>query len=168
MVLYPIVKGVAYYYIINVVGLMLCNLFCTTGVSIDLIVTDPFLREYTDMVMMDTLHLANAHLEEQGVQKRITEDIRGYCWNLADSMGDYKTSTVLDLINNTDIEAQFLFRNPLEVLRRLKLKGLSFPHLEGLLLNVLGTYNLHKRVRSKGGYWVSNVLCDDGIESSKI
>jgi hypothetical protein len=141
---------------------------CISGVSIDLIVTDPFLREYTNMVMIDTVHLANAHLEEQGVQKRLNVDICRYCWNLADSMGAYKTSTVLDFINNTDIEAQFLFQNPLEVLRRLKMKGLSFPHLEGLLLHVLGTYNLHKRVRSKGNQWVSNVLRDDGIASSKI
>ena len=145
-----------------------CYVLCISGVSVDLITTDPFLREYADMAMMDTLDLANAHLEEQGVQKRLYKDIHGYCWKLADNMGAYKTSTVLDLINNTDIEAEFLFRNPLEVLRRLKTKNRTFPYLEGLLLQVLGTYNLHKRVRSKGNIWVSNMLHGNSIGSSKI
>jgi hypothetical protein len=115
--------------------------------------------------MVDTINLGNAHLEDAGVHSRLPADIRTYCWQLMDTMGSYKTSTALDLVNNVDIEAQFLFRNPLDVLRKLKSVPSKehqqvrvFPYLEGLLLHVLGTHSLHKKVRTNGKLWVSNVI----------
>lgn len=42
------------------------------------------------------------------------DEIRSYCWALTDSMGPYKSSTVLDLVRGNSLELEYLFNQPLE------------------------------------------------------
>ena len=91
--------------------------------------------------------------------------VRAQMWHLTDTMGAYKTSTVLDMLHGNELETELLFRNPY---RRLLAARALFPpsesprftHLESLLLTVLGTAELYKQVRRSGKSWISNVISD--------
>ena len=83
------------------------------GISTDLI-TNPELREFADKVLTDVIKLANADLTLQGYDESFVykgekekKRLKKFIWSLTDDMGPYKTSTVLDLINNADLEMEF-------------------------------------------------------------
>ena len=46
-------------------------------------------------------------------------DTRRFCWHLADTIGAYKTSTVLDLTNGHTMELEYIFGKALDVAMEL-------------------------------------------------
>ena len=137
------------------------------GISTDAIATNPELREFADKILADVIKLANADLtlrgyDEKHMYKGKKEvEIKRFIWSLTDEMGPYKTSTVLDLLNNHDLEMEFMFRQPYVRMKEIeKLTDKSFPFLESLLLSVLGFNGALYQgiVKKKGQRWRSNFL----------
>jgi len=63
-------------------------------------------------------------------------------WHLSDTIGAYRTSTVLDFMARKPIEVYYLFRQPLDRAREL---GVPAPKLEGIVALIEGLqtfYNL--------------------------
>jgi 2-dehydropantoate 2-reductase len=104
------------------------------GVTTDVIANDPDLRFLADMIMIDTISLANEdmrlkHCEDVALvaPDRVapvlsvldSKKVRSYCWGLTDRMGPYKPSTLLDLISGADLELEYIFRLPLQRAREI-------------------------------------------------
>ena len=137
------------------------------GISTDVIATSPELRDYADKVLNDVIKLANADLTLQGYDDSLMYkgekemEIKRFIWSLTDEMGPYKTSTVLDLISNADLEIEFMFRQPYVRLKEVqKETNETFPYLESLLLSVIGFNRALYQgiVKKNGGKWTSNCL----------
>lgn len=43
------------------------------------------------------------------------DETRKFCWHLADTIGAYKTSTVLDLIQGNSMESEYIFGKALDI-----------------------------------------------------
>ena len=52
---------------------------------------------------------------------------------LTDTMGPYKTSTMLDLINKRPMEVKYLFRVPLDIAMK---RNVPAPHLETIVVQI--------------------------------
>lgn len=52
---------------------------------------------------------------------------------LTDTMGPYKTSTMLDLIHKRPMEVKYLFRVPLDIAKKL---NVPVPHFETIVLQI--------------------------------
>ena len=137
------------------------------GISTDVIATNPELREFADKVLTDVIKLANADLTLQGYDESSMykgekeKEIKKFIWSLTDDMGPYKTSTVLDLINNADLEMEFMFRQPYKTLKEIeKRTDETFPYLESLLMSVIGFNGALYQgiVKANGKKWISNCL----------
>lgn len=63
-------------------------------------------------------------------------DARRFCWHLADTIGAYRTSTVLDLIAGNPMELEYIFGKPLDIAMSLSSGGddtaTTSSRLEGL------------------------------------
>jgi len=80
--------------------------------------------------------LAHADLERvfgQAGYEPLHEEDRSFCMTLSDTMGPYKTSTMLDLTNRRSMEVKYLFEKPLE---RAKSLGVPIPHLETIISQI--------------------------------
>jgi 2-dehydropantoate 2-reductase len=62
-------------------------------------------------------------------------------WYLTDSIGPYRTSTVLDFIARKPIEVYYLFSKPLERARELNVPA---PKLESVVAQIEGLQAFHK------------------------
>eukprot|EP01041_Mallomonas_annulata_P009173 gene9173-19006_t len=109
------------------------------GLTIDIIANDPHLRQLVDIIMTETITLANEDLKYHhnlnitATQNQLQlqnqhinsnnhtnstlklldmEASKAHCWSLTDGMGAYKTSTVLDLIAGNDLEVEYIFNRP--------------------------------------------------------
>lgn len=71
---------------------------------------------------------------------------------------------MLDLIAGNEIEIEFLFKQPYERLQEIQRSNSSqrFPHVEGLLLSILGFHTLlenkRKQVSPGASLWMSNFI----------
>ena len=95
------------------------------------ILDDPALRARCERLMREAIRAGNADLAAHGRAERIDED----AWTteqfrLTGEMGDYLTSTLLDLRAGRPLETEFIFREPLA--RGLSL-GLAMSELERLV-----------------------------------
>merc|ERR1712194_775261 len=82
------------------------------GITVDKIVLDEGLRELAFRVMDETVVVANKDLEVRGCSEEeyLGETERAAMMALSDTMGDYKTSTMLDLTNQRPMEVKYVFR----------------------------------------------------------
>jgi 2-dehydropantoate 2-reductase len=106
------------------------------GITVDKIVTDPGLRQLALDVMDETIAVANMDLERiygpDGYDP-LGEQQKEYCMNLSDTMGPYRPSTMLDLMNRRPMEVKYLFEKPLSIARKL---GVPVPHLETIVAQI--------------------------------
>mmetsp|Transcript_52271 Transcript_52271/g.126372 ORF Transcript_52271/g.126372 Transcript_52271/m.126372 type:complete len:426 (+) Transcript_52271:274-1551(+) len=99
------------------------------GLTVDKIVNDPGLRQLALDLMEETVGVANSDLKFHGLGNElfVGEDDKERMMLLSDTMGEYKTSTMLDFVNGRPMESKYLFRKPLERARDL---GIPVPKLE--------------------------------------
>jgi len=112
------------------------------GITIDVVVNDPGLRRLADIVMNETIAIANTDLANSGYDSShfLGDAEKKTMMDLSDAMGPYKTSTMLDLTNRRPMEVQYLFRKPLERAERL---GVSSPHLQTLVYQIEALQKMH-------------------------
>lgn len=105
------------------------------GITIDKIVNDPDLRRLADAVMDETVMAANADLSAHGLSQDyfLGDADKRKMMNLSDSMGPYRTSTMIDFVEGRPMEVEYLFSKPLERARDL---GVPVPHLETLVAQI--------------------------------
>lgn len=95
------------------------------------ILADPGLRMRCERLIRETIRVGNADLAARGVAARIEED----AWTerqmrATAEMGDYLTSTLLDLRAGRPLEDDLIFREPL---RRALALGVAAPELSRLV-----------------------------------
>ncbi len=105
------------------------------GITVDKIVTDPGLRKLAYAVMDETIAAGNADLRMHGEPEEVFlgEDDKQRMMDLSDDMGPYRTSTMLDFVENRPMEVQYLFTKPVERAHRL---GIPVPRLETLVAQI--------------------------------
>lgn len=96
-----------------------------------IILDDAGLRARCERLMRETIRAGNADLAAHGRRERIDEDAwTAEQFRLTGEMGDYLTSTLLDLRAGQPLEAEFIFREPL---RRAQALGVAVPELTRLV-----------------------------------
>lgn len=100
------------------------------------ILDEPALRARCERLMRETIRAGNADLAAHGRSERIDEDAwTAEQFRLTGEMGDYLTSTLLDLRAGRPLETEFIFREPLA--RALAL-GVAVPEMERLVGGLSG------------------------------
>jgi 2-dehydropantoate 2-reductase len=98
------------------------------------ILADPALRARCESLMRETIRAGNADLAARGQSSRIDEDAwTSEQFRLTGEMGDYLTSTLLDLRAGRTLETELIFRAPLARARAL---GVAVPELERLVASL--------------------------------
>jgi 2-dehydropantoate 2-reductase len=105
------------------------------GISVDKIVNDPGLRRLAFAVMDETIAVANADLAKHGIDSLyfFDDQQKEFMMGLSDSMGAYRTSTMIDLTERKPMEVKYLFRKAVDCAHGL---GIPVPHLETLVLQI--------------------------------
>jgi len=114
------------------------------GITVDIIMNDPSLRQLASEIMDETIAIANKDLEKkygQGNFEPLGLADKEPMMVLSDSMGPYKTSTMLDLTNRQPMETRYLFQIPLERARSL---GVAVPHLETIVAQIEAFQRMYK------------------------
>lgn len=113
------------------------------GISVDKIVSDPGLRQLADRIMDETIMIANADISSRGYSDSsliIGDAEKKKMWYLSDNMGEYKPSTMLDLLARKPMEVKYLFRKPLE---RAKALNVDAPMLETIVTQIEAMQRMH-------------------------
>ncbi|HAT11520.1 MAG TPA: hypothetical protein DCS97_13210 [Planctomycetes bacterium] len=98
------------------------------------ILGDPALRSRSERLMRETIRIGNADLAAHGRAERIDEDAwTAEQFRLTTEMGDYLTSTLLDLRGGLPLETGPIFHEPL---RRAKALGVAAPELARLVAEI--------------------------------
>jgi 2-dehydropantoate 2-reductase len=118
------------------------------GITVHDIVTDPGMRELAFKVMDETIAVANADLIYQANRRKtnrkddepsvstiqlLTTQDKEQMMAYSDTMGAYKTSTMLDLIHRRPMEVKYLFQKPVERAQQL---NIPVPRLETLVTQI--------------------------------
>jgi len=112
------------------------------GISVDKIVEDADMRALAHSIMNEVITAANLDAEACNVDAKYhldREDIVKRMFALTDTMQDYKPSTMVDLVEQRQMEVEYLFENPLHRAHELPA---DFPHLESLVTMVLSQARL--------------------------
>jgi len=106
------------------------------GISVDKIVGDHDMRALAHKLMNEVITAANLDAAAHNVPAEFhldREDIIQRMFALTDTMGDYKPSTMVDLVEQRKMEVEYLFEKPLHAAHKL---ASDFPHLESLVTMV--------------------------------
>lgn len=106
------------------------------GIAVDKIVGDHDMRALAHKLMNEVITAANLDAEQHNVPAEFhldREDIIQRMFALTDTMGDYKPSTMVDLVEQRKMEVEYLFEKPLHTAHQL---AGEFPHLESLVTMV--------------------------------
>jgi len=90
------------------------------------------------------IYQAHADLESHlgsGGYEPLHEEDKFFCMKLSDTMGPYKTSTMLDLKARRPMEVEYLFNKPLQRANRL---GVPVPHLETVVAQIRAFQRMYK------------------------
>ena len=113
------------------------------GITTDLIIGDPDLRELAERIMFETIQIANADLArfhgKDGFVPLGEKEMESLL-SITETLGPYKTSTMLDLVNRRSMEVKYLFRDPFERANRL---GVHSPHLHTIVNQISFYQRLH-------------------------
>lgn len=112
------------------------------GVPVDKIVQDANTRALAHKIMGEVITAANLDGKAMGIDEEFLldgEDIIQRMFALTDTMGDYRPSTMVDLVEGRQMEIEYLFENPLH---RAHTLPSEFPHLESLVTMVKAQANL--------------------------
>lgn len=135
------------------------------GVTVDVIYEDPSLHDLADRIMDDVIRIADVDLRHQHNTLRPgqaytdhfpnREAWKELMWRGTKELGPYKPSTMIDLIENKEMEVEYIFSKPLERARKLKelYPDLYFGNLESVVLAVEGMWRMQKKKRIEGVAW---------------
>ncbi len=83
------------------------------GIGTRAIVDDPPLRATADRVMREVIAVGNADLAAAGSSARLDqEQVVAWMFHQTDTMGDYRTSMVLDYVNGRPLEVEAILGEP--------------------------------------------------------
>ena len=100
------------------------------GVGTRAIVEDPELRATAERAMREVVAIANADLAAAGSDARLTEGaVVGWMFAQTDTMGDYRTSMVIDYVAGRPLEVESILGEPL---RRAAALGVAAPTIATL------------------------------------
>ena len=100
------------------------------GVGTRAIVEDPALRATAERAMREVVTIANADLAAAGSEARLTGDaVVGWMFAQTDTMGDYRTSMVIDYVAGRPLEVESILGEPL---RRAAALGVAAPTIATL------------------------------------
>lgn len=112
------------------------------GVGTEVLVCDPLLRATAERAMREVLATGNADLESLHSPVRLdVEEVVSRMFLLTDTMGDYRTSMVLDYVSGQPLEVETILGNPA---RRAAELGVAVPTVDALYALVRGA---DRRVR---------------------
>lgn len=105
------------------------------GLTVDKIVTDPGLRRLAYDLMDETIRAANTDLQSHGLEDEFFLDDaeKEQMMDLSDTMGPYRTSTMIDFVEGRRMEVKYLFRKPMERAQHL---GVQVPKLETIVAQI--------------------------------
>lgn len=128
------------------------------GIPTSFISKNQHLRQYGHDIMSDLIDLANLDIAKNTQNKILLNksELMSSMWKLTDSMGDYKTSGCLDLMNNREMEYEFMFHSVYKKLQQYN--DNKFPYLQSLLHTVATVDAMAKKKREVKSNWNTNYL----------
>jgi 2-dehydropantoate 2-reductase len=100
------------------------------GVGTHTILRDPELRAFAEGAMREVVRAGNADLEAAGSGARLDEDdVEARMFAQTETMGDYRTSMVIDYVLGRPLESEAILGNPV---RRARELGIAAPRMEAL------------------------------------
>ena len=100
------------------------------GIGTRTILQSPELRGTAETAMREVVAAGNADLEALGSAARLDEDeVVERMFALTETMGDYRTSMVIDYLNGAELESEAILGNPV---RRARELGLPVPTMSAL------------------------------------
>jgi 2-dehydropantoate 2-reductase len=100
------------------------------GIGTEAITSDPLLRATAGRAMREVVAAGNADLAAAGSDARLDPDeVTGRMFSLTDTMGDYRTSMVLDYVAGRPLEVETILGEPS---RRALALGVSTPTIDAL------------------------------------
>lgn len=104
------------------------------GIGTQTIVGDPELRGIAERAMQDVVLAGNADLAAAGSDVRLDEEeVIARMFSLTDTMGDYRTSMVIDYLNGNELEVEAILGNPVRRARDLNVPVPTMAALYGLV-----------------------------------
>ena len=100
------------------------------GIGTKTILGDPELRGIAERAMREVVDAGNADLAAHGSNARLDgEEVVSRMFSLTESMGDYRTSMVIDYLHGNELEAEAILGNPV---RRARELGMTVPTMAAL------------------------------------
>ncbi|MEO8540193.1 MAG: 2-dehydropantoate 2-reductase [bacterium] len=106
------------------------------GIGTQTIVRNPDLRRVAEDAMREVVRVGNADLESADSASRLDEDeIVTRMFALTDTMGDYRTSMVIDYVLGNELEVEAILGNPARRARELGIASPTIAALYGIVAN---------------------------------
>jgi 2-dehydropantoate 2-reductase len=104
------------------------------GIGTQTIVSDPELRATAETAMREVITVGNADLEALGSAARLdAAEILSRMFALTETMGDYRTSMVIDYVLGRELEVEAILGNPVRRARELGVETPTMAALDALV-----------------------------------
>jgi len=135
------------------------------AITTDVIAKDMHLRSLATNIMEEVIELANDDIKEYYTDLNIDpkaylidQSFKDIMWKYTDDMGVYKTSSSLDLVNNQELEVEYLFTNVWNrAIHHSKKKGSNrkslYPYIDHLMKTVHAIAAISKQKRLQNVKW---------------
>jgi len=106
------------------------------GIGTQTILRDRELRTTAETVMREVVAAGNADLTAANSTSRLdVDEVVARMFSLTETMGDYRTSMVIDYVNGAELEVEAILGNPVRRARELGLAVPTMSALHGLVAN---------------------------------
>jgi 2-dehydropantoate 2-reductase len=119
----------------------------TGGLGTEAIMRDPALRALAETAMRETVAAGNADLTEAGQSARLDAgEVVSRLFALTDTMGDYRTSMLIDYLAGAPLEVEAILERPV---RRAEALGVPAPVMRALA-TLVGAHDRRRRGLLRG------------------
>lgn len=106
------------------------------GIGTQTILRDRELRTTAETAMREVVAAGNADLTAANSTSRLdVDEVVARMFSLTETMGDYRTSMVIDYVNGAELEVEAILGNPVRRARELGLAAPTMSALHGLVAN---------------------------------
>jgi 2-dehydropantoate 2-reductase len=106
------------------------------GIGTQTILRDRELRTTAETAMREVVAAGNADLTAANSTSRLdVDEVVARMFSLTETMGDYRTSMVIDYLNGAELEVEAILGNPVRRARELGLAAPTMSALHGLVAN---------------------------------